>query len=720
MADILQSLAKQTNLTQPYLTAGDRAYIIGNQDGDFPDFGWHIPGEMSGVWSHPIKLLDGFWLQVDGAWLTPASRFVSGPFWSAHEYDVAGLHVIRRQFVPDGQRAVVVRYTFQSPSARTLRLRLIARADLQGAWLAERDSRRNGFDHASFLDEPGAWLCRDDCSPWYAIVGARDLKPVAHDSGRDLWGPQQTSGNGISVALDYEVVLSAGTDQSVEFVIAGSDDGAASALATFERVVQLAGAMWEAKKDRYHLLLSHSALHIDDPTIMAAWDWIKCNYDWLVCENPVWGRGLLAGAQDYVQWFGCDNAYALLGCLALGQHDVAIDTLDLLRRLSEARNGDTGRMIHEASTHGMVFNPGNSQETPQLVSTVWQTFLWTGDLDFLRRSYSFCRRGLLEWTLAHESRGDDPWPYGYGIIEVEYLNQQCIDTAAHTVTALDALAGMAEVLGDSATAARCRPLTDQLRARLDQDFWLDKEGVYGDMRATPAEMIPRFRQWIERAKDPTGWGGVRPQLAEAYQRLLQEAEADPHQERPRTWLCGHWTILAPLETGLATPEHAQKTLDFVTNNGYIGRWGMYLNGYSQHAMMSINTGVLATAAVSYGRIGEGIDHIRTIAETLEMHMPGAISEMSPDEGCFVQAWSGYGIAWTMIAGVFGLRPDAWRKHLVINPTFPSGWTHATLSGVRVGTTTIDLTWDGTTLTAAIHEPGWSISSNTAALHVATV
>lgn len=47
----------------PYLTAGDKTYIIGTQDGNFPDLGGHTPGEMGGVWNHLIKLLDGFWVK---------------------------------------------------------------------------------------------------------------------------------------------------------------------------------------------------------------------------------------------------------------------------------------------------------------------------------------------------------------------------------------------------------------------------------------------------------------------------------------------------------------------------------------------------------------------------------------------------------------------------------------------------------------------------------
>src|SRR5436190_233388 len=35
---------------QPYVTAGDRTYLIGTQDGNFPDMGSHVAGEMGGLW----------------------------------------------------------------------------------------------------------------------------------------------------------------------------------------------------------------------------------------------------------------------------------------------------------------------------------------------------------------------------------------------------------------------------------------------------------------------------------------------------------------------------------------------------------------------------------------------------------------------------------------------------------------------------------------------
>ena len=50
--------------SKPYVTAGTRTYLIGTQDGNFPDMGEHLPGEMGGGWLHPIKLIDGFRMQL--------------------------------------------------------------------------------------------------------------------------------------------------------------------------------------------------------------------------------------------------------------------------------------------------------------------------------------------------------------------------------------------------------------------------------------------------------------------------------------------------------------------------------------------------------------------------------------------------------------------------------------------------------------------------------
>lgn len=729
----LRPLVSEEHLDGPYIVAGDRTYVIGRQDGSFPDMGWHLHGEMGGIWAHPVKLLDGFWIHVGGTWLTAAQRFRIGPYWAGHEYELDGLRIARDEFVPDAEPALAVRFTFISKESSTVPLRFLARTDLRGVWVPGGTEPETAPDVATYLPEVDAWSCRNETTGAYVVLGALGAESVGHAESRTLWGPEVTAGHGISVALNYELQLTAGAPTTLEFVIAGSEEGDEAALGTYHRVCTELPARRLAKEGRYSAMLSRSALQIPDPSVQRAWDWVKCNYDWLVRAVPQWGSGLGAGVADYPWWFGCDNGYALRGCLALGQHDIAIDTLDLLRRISIAANKDSGRVIHEANTRGVAKDLGRTEETPHFIRAVWDTFLWTGDLDFLERNYSFCRRGLLDWTLGTQARDGDVLPYGYGVMEMLGLNLQCIDTASLTVEALTGLTGMAEVLGDEDTAQQCREMAMRARARMESAFWMESEGLYGDMLATPSEMAPRLRHWLEEAlarteSEHSQWmestgasldvvATSAERAADVFRRLSDEAEADPEQQRKRPWLQKNWSILSPLEAGVAPQDRAIRTLDRMEGPEFTGRWGVYIDGIQQRAVMSISTGVMAVAEARYGRPERALTYIRMMTDTLDMQMPGAIAEMSPNWGCFVQAWSGYGVAWPVVTGIFGVQPDAYHRRIELSPNFPADWSDARLSNVVVGGNSLDLHWDGKTLRVTSREPGWEITSDSGSVRL---
>ena len=85
-ARVLEGISNRgENQGEPYVTAGDRAYVIGTQDGNFPDMGSHVQGEMGGVWVPPIKLLDGLWATVSESAaaqkvsLSKAGEFINYP-----------------------------------------------------------------------------------------------------------------------------------------------------------------------------------------------------------------------------------------------------------------------------------------------------------------------------------------------------------------------------------------------------------------------------------------------------------------------------------------------------------------------------------------------------------------------------------------------------------------------------------------------------------------
>jgi hypothetical protein len=144
------------NQGKPYVTAGDRTYLIGTQDGNFPDMGQHVPGEMGGLWLHPIKLIDGFWAKVTDIAtnqeivLSESGDFVNYPYGNRFRYGpvLGGLEVERFQFSPDGQEGLIVQYTFKNAGDRKkqLRFHFTVKTDLSPRMVfrSTRDRGRSG------------------------------------------------------------------------------------------------------------------------------------------------------------------------------------------------------------------------------------------------------------------------------------------------------------------------------------------------------------------------------------------------------------------------------------------------------------------------------------------------------------------------------------------------------------------------------------------------
>jgi hypothetical protein len=337
--------------------------------------------------------------------------------------------------------------------------------------------------------------------------------------------------------------------------------------------------------------------------------------------------------------------------------------------------------------------------------------LWSGDRRLIEDLYPLCRQGVLSWTLGACDIDGDLLPEGYGITEVAGLNAELIDSSVWTHEGLRAVGRMATLLGDGAMAARCASIAPRLRAAIEARFWLPDERLYADLIATPRVVRAR----LERMLRPEGQkpGRATPATIAHLEALRHRAETLPQDEEV-AWYFANSAIDAPLEAGLSTPERASAALERMETPEFLGPAGVYLNGIGHGSAMSIATGALAAAEVAYGRIEQAVRLCRLLADQAELRMPGAISEMSPDGGCFVQAWSGYGAIYPLACGVFGLFPDAGARHLVLAPSLPAGWPYARLVDVRVGSALLSLELTrgdaGQTICRLrIDQPGWRVT-----------
>jgi glycogen debranching enzyme len=687
---------KSKYLNSPYVTAGDRVYMVGHQNGSFPDLGWHVKGEMGGIWNHPIKLMDGFELTVDWGDLSlkldSATSFINYPFANKHTYDLSvnNLQIERLQFVPDGKEGILIQYKLENISKNTQNLNLVFNgfADLRPVWLGEQTQMIDGEDKAEFLKNIGAWLIKDYQNPWYVIFGS-NMQPSEHSSGKSTH-----PGMGIAGNLTYEITLQPNEIQLINFTIAGSYLSKEQALATYDSIQNNSINYLKSKKLRYSELAEQSKLIIPDKDLQEAFEWLKYNCDWLIRDVPEIGRGITAGIPDYPWWFGVDSEYALQGYMAIGQTGIVTNTIHLIDSVSNVINGN-GKILHEMSTNGAVFNKGNINETPQFVSLIWQTYLWNGDVQFLKKYFPTVKKGL-NWLLSENDSNKNLFPDGFGMMEIHGLDSEMIDVAVYTQKAFADASNMAIELGEDALAIEYGEVAHILKDKINEEFWSEDFSSYADFIGTDEQALQLIEDAIVRA-DTLNKPWAIAELEETKKSILR----NPSRELKPFVLHHNWVVNTPMEMKIADKEKAIKALQTAEN--FVNPFGAFVTGIDRDtsagsddgsfkgskifsytgAVMTLPTGVMAIAENNYGRPDNALNYLKRMTRTFSYALPGSIYEVSPDYGMITQAWNIYSFAIPIVHQFFGIQPKASEKKVQIIPQLPEQWNEASLENVVI-------------------------------------
>ncbi|MCW5521022.1 glycogen debranching protein [Aureitalea sp. L0-47] len=688
---------KKEYLASPYVTAGDRVYMVGQQDGSFPELGWHIQGEMSGIWNHPIKLMDGFEIDimVDSTLtrLNKASKFTNFPYANQHEFDLKeiGLSATRSQFVPDGKQGLVVQVaiTNSESTAKDLKISYRANVDLRPTWLGERTEMNDESDTGTYNAIEETMTFKDGGNPWYVKFGA-DVKATT-----EAFMAPNYKGKGQGGLLNYELPLGANETKTISFFIAGSYQSENDLNATYKQISSNYGRMIRAKKERYEGLARQTKLTVPDKEIEQAFEWVKYNCDWLVRSVPEVGTGIGAGIPDYPWWFGVDSEYALQGYMAIGQRDAVYNTIKLLDSVSEAVNGN-GRIIHEMSTNGAVFNPGNINETPQYATLIWKIYQWNGDKEFLQKYFPTIKKGL-NWLMTEKDADGNLFPDGFGMMEIHGLDSEMIDVAAYTQKAFKDASYIADALGDYKLAQEYFEKAEAIQKKINEEFWSEEFRSYADFIGTDEQALHLIEDAIVRA-DTLG----KPWAVEELKQTREAIKKNPSSTARPFVLHHNWVVNTPMEVGLATDDKAQLAL--VTAEKYVNPFGVFVTGIDRDesagsddgsfkgskifsytgAVMTLPTGVQIVSENNYGRPDKALNYLKRMTRSFSYALPGSIYEVSPDYGMMTQAWNVYSYAVPIVEQFFGIRPDAANKKVVIEPKLPSTWKVAALENVPIG------------------------------------
>src|SRR5829696_9362735 len=177
----------------------------------------------------------------------------------------------------------------------------------------------------------------------------------------------------------------------------------------------------------------------------------------------------------------------------------------------------------------------------------------------------------------------------------------------------------------------------------------------------------------------------------------------------------HWINATPMETLLAPQNRATEALNTLESGDFTGSCGLFHTGAGggptgagELKCWTLPTSVMAVAEANYGRLGskQAPFYMKSIANQLDLEMPGALPEISPspeydpfvdfrDRAMFMQAWSSYGVQWPVIHHFLGIRPDVPAGSLSVVPDVPDDWPGLSVKDLQVG--------GGTVAASASHE-----------------
>jgi hypothetical protein len=726
-----------------YITSAERAYAVGFQDGRWYANGWHITGEMGGIWTPPLKLADGVWFGVDDQWVGPATKFTSGWGYTRMDLpDTAGLKLRRTDFALDDGRAVLFGLELRNTgaSARTARVKVDAHSELMGAYpwgftgvtpnasdnlpdTAAFDGRRLVFREQGKLPHPNA-----EPHDWAALVGS-DRRPVSGETGPGHRGDQGDNvctaeeppslcdegpfGKGQGGQLRYDVRIPARGTETLWIAVAGSDEGLNRARGELDRAVADPDRALERKVAARERAGEWSRLSLPgDRRLQDGIDWGKQNLvdatqaaqdleirhvnqgkDYPPPAGTVRHvRFVGAGWPDYPWLFATDGEYTSFAGVALGQFEPAMDHMRALRDISEIANDHSGKVVHEVVTDGSIWfgsntDPGNTDETvkfPSIVALLWR---WTGDDRFRDDLYDFTVRNL-RYAAENLDEDGDGWLEGLGNVERPGMGPEKLDNNVYYVRGLYDLADLARSKGDRATARWAEGKADDLASRFEDEWWMEEQQLHADSLGDADEKIQQ-KHWITDT----------PMDAE----LTIDGRAVPGL-----------AVYANGVRSLALHETPCFSGERPFNRGLFHTGcGGGPTGTGEESIFSLNTAIQAVGEGNYGRLGAEQQRRYTDANVETMfaepatngtpdEMPGAMPEIVPSPGfgknidrcwtcraMFLQAWGHMGTAWPVVHQQLGVRPDMGRDRVEVVPQLPSSSPIAG-SNIRLGKGALEL------------------------------
>jgi len=635
---------------------GERAGLFGNEAGQFE------------AWVYPLKILRDFHLTflVGGRALpgdTLARTITVRPESSTILYSSDTFSVSETLFVPvHGAGAIAV---IDVETSEPLEVEASFHRDFQLEWPAAL-----GGTYISWDPELHAFFLGEEQKKFAAFVGS----PSAIDH-REEFSTNYASSRENSFRLG---VTSKGKDRKI-VVIAASLQNRDEAVTAYRRLSAGSADLLRESAAYYRDYLNKTVeLDLPDRDLQQSYDWSRISMLQGLVTNPFLGTGLIAGYRTsgdsqrpgFAWFFGRDSLWTSLALNSAGDFKTTRTALDFLSKYQRA----DGKIPHEIS-QGASFVPwftnypygfASADATPLYIIATNDYVVGSGDVEFAKTKWESLWKAYQFLRSTYDAQGF-PQNFGFGHGWVEGGPLLPVKTELYQsglgTEALRALSNLAHLVGKEDVTKELDQGFIRMKPLLNQAFWspdknifafaLDKDNQRVDIPSVLAT-VPMWFSLLDEDKSEA----MLNQLA-GYEHQTDWGMRIISSQDPKYNPGGyHFGSVWPLFTGWAS-----------------------VGEYRYHRALPAYSNLRANALQALdGSLGH-------VTEVLSGDYYQGISTSSPH-----QIWSAAMVVSPMLRGMLGLETNAISHRLVFAPHVPADWTSLRAQNLRVGDSTVDLTY----------------------------
>jgi glycogen debranching enzyme len=647
------------------------------------------------AWAYPLQILDdlavsfrleGYPLELRGE--DTSATIEVRPEATVVTYSHAAFTVRQIIFAPLDEPGVVM--LFDVDSALPLSINVSFRPRLKLMWPAGLMTGSLSWD-----EKQRAYFITEETGRFAGVVGS----PAARDVSVM---PYQEEPRGVPAQFRIEVSPSELKSSFVPVVIAGSVRGRDDARATYTRLLNSARGLYEKNVEHYRRLLEETtSVTTPDTRVNEALQWAKVGIDKGVVENPLLGRGLVAGFRTageserpgFAWFFGRDSLWTALALNSYGDFSTTRDALDFLKKYQRA----DGKIPHEISQSASLIPwftdypyPWASADATPLYIIAHADYLRAGgDLNFVRANWDSIVKAY-RFTKATDTDGNgliENEKFGHGWVEggALYPPHEEIYMQGLWVEALRGMEEMAAALDDESLSNEAHESAERVTQAVEQNYWLGERDFYAFATNLPHES--------PREADP---GPNR----ETRQKRMNELD------KSKLWDEDTVMPAVPLWFGVLEEGRAQGEIDHLGSGHIATDWGARIItdesrlydplSYHNGSVWPLFTGWASMGAYRYGRPHVGLQALMSNVLLWRQNALGYVTELLSGDfdapfgrSSHHQIWSEAMTVTPLLRGLLGVEVEDSGKTVRFEPQLPADWNSVEVRRVAAGPNTLD-------------------------------